>query len=361
MLLRSVSRLFGQRCYSSSFSLMYGQYGDPNEVVLKAETPLDLSGGSLKDFEVLVKFLASPINPADINTIQGVYAVKPVLPAVGGGEGVAEVLATGSKVSDVKNGDWVIPSQAGFGTWRTHAVGTEKFFTRIEKEGLDVLAVAQLSVNPCTAYRMLNDFVELQPGSTVLQNGANSAVGINVIQLAKNCGYKTVNVIRTRPEAEQTKLIDTLKEYGADYVITEEDLRKQDITSEIFKNVPKPHLALNCVGGKNATDCMRLIDQGGVMVTYGGMSRQPLIVPTGSLIFRDQKFVGFWMTRWKLERASDDPEWVAMMDELCGLLKEGKLRSPKTLTYTLDEYKKALALATGNQFVDGKPILVNNY
>ena len=35
--------------------------------------------------------LIAPVNPADINTIQGVYPVKKPLPAVPGNEGVAEV------------------------------------------------------------------------------------------------------------------------------------------------------------------------------------------------------------------------------------------------------------------------------
>lgn len=36
--------------------------------------------------------LAAPINPSDMNTIQGTYAVKPTLPCVLGNEGVGEVL-----------------------------------------------------------------------------------------------------------------------------------------------------------------------------------------------------------------------------------------------------------------------------
>lgn len=40
-----------------------------------------------------------------------------------------------------------------------------------------------LQINPPTAYRMLKDFVDLKPGDTVMQNGANSAVGRAVIQV----------------------------------------------------------------------------------------------------------------------------------------------------------------------------------
>ncbi|KAK2106320.1 hypothetical protein P7K49_015834 [Saguinus oedipus] len=68
-------------------------------------------GGS----DVLVKMLAAPINPSDINMIQGNYGLLPELPAVGGNEGVAQVVAVGSSVTGLKPGDWVIPANAGLG------------------------------------------------------------------------------------------------------------------------------------------------------------------------------------------------------------------------------------------------------
>lgn len=60
------------------------------------------------------------------------------------------------------------------------------------------VSAATISVNPFTADRMLLDFVKLREGDWVVQNGANSGVGQNVIQLARIRGFKTVNVIRDR-------------------------------------------------------------------------------------------------------------------------------------------------------------------
>lgn len=45
----------------------------------------------------------------------GTYAILPDLPAVGGNEGVAEVVEVGSQVKVLKVGDWVIPRDAGVG------------------------------------------------------------------------------------------------------------------------------------------------------------------------------------------------------------------------------------------------------
>lgn len=45
----------------------------------------------------------------------GTYAILPDLPAVGGNEGVAQVVEVGSQVKSLKTGDWVIPKDAGLG------------------------------------------------------------------------------------------------------------------------------------------------------------------------------------------------------------------------------------------------------
>lgn len=72
---------------------------------------------------------------------------------------------------------------------------------------------------------MLHDFVFLNKGDVIIQNGANSACGQNVIQLARIFGYQTVNIIRNRSEPDLENLKNHLKSLGARYVLTEEELR----------------------------------------------------------------------------------------------------------------------------------------
>lgn len=145
--------------------------------------------------------------PRTLHQIEGVYSIKPPLPAIGGNEGVAVVEAVGPDIAPehaVNVGSWVIPSQAAFGTWRTHAVCAAADVTPIPNEdrAVSVDDAATLSVNPCTAYRMLKDFAHggrgVAPGDVVIQNAATSGVGTAVIQIAKAMGVKTINVIRDR-------------------------------------------------------------------------------------------------------------------------------------------------------------------
>lgn len=142
----------------------------------------DLNADQLNSNQVLVKWLASPINPADINQIQGVYPIKPSLPAIGGNEGCACVKKIGSNVKKLKVGDYVIPYNAGLGTWTEFGVYDETKLFSIDNT-LPILHAATLQVNPSTAYRMLKDFVQLEPEDFIIQNGANSAVGRYVIQV----------------------------------------------------------------------------------------------------------------------------------------------------------------------------------
>lgn len=70
--------------------------------------------------EVTVKFLFAPINPADLNMVQGHYPLSPKAPAVAGSEGVAQVVQLGSGVTGLKEGDLVVPAKPALGA--KHAV-----------------------------------------------------------------------------------------------------------------------------------------------------------------------------------------------------------------------------------------------
>lgn len=321
----------------SSFQLIYNDYGDPREVISHRIVELK----PLKENEVLVKMLMAPINPSDINMVEGTYFIRPSLPAIPGNEGVGEVVEVGSAVKTLQVGDWVNPADSGWGTWRNWAVSSPAELSKVSND-IPVMAAATLVVNPCTAYRMLKDFIQLQPGDVVIQNGANSSVGQAVIQLARQWNIRTVNIVRNRPELE--KLAEALKKLGADHVITEEFARSGEMKIFMQSLNSKPKLALNCVGGKSATELLRNLDQKGVMVTYGGMSKQPILVPTGSLIFKEVEIKGYWNTEWnKCHRDSSKKQ--AMLDELCDLIRKGQFLLPDSYDYPLEMHKTAVELA----------------
>lgn len=283
----------------------------------------------------------------------GVYPVKPEFPAVGGNECVAEVLEVGSNVKELKVGDFVVPFATGLGTWRSHAIFKENELMKVPKD-VPLTEAATITVNPCTAYRMLKDFVKLGAGDTVIQNGANSACGQSVIQLCKAWGVNNVGIVRDRPDIGE--LVNYLKSIGASEILTEEQCRSTKIFKE--KQLKKPKLALNCVGGKNALEMSRHLDQEGIMVTYGGMSREPVMVTTSALIFKDHQFRGFWMTRWK-EQNGKSPQAAEMFAELFELTKSGKLKAPKHELISYKNYEEAFKNALSVKGFAGSKILLD--
>ncbi|KAE8602406.1 hypothetical protein XENTR_v10013980 [Xenopus tropicalis] len=314
-------------------ALVYRRHGAFSDVLHLEEVPLFYNGRE----DIYIRMLAAPVNPADINMLHGNYGITPCFPAIGGNEGVGEVIKVGCNVNSVKPGDWVIPTDSGFGTWTTHAVCQAHQVTSIPNN-ISLISAATVSVNPCTAYRMLMDFVTLNPGDTVIQNGANSTVGQAVIQICSSMGINTINVIRDRPNVNA--LIEKLRSLGATYVITEETLQKQEM-ADIFKVVERPKLALNCVGGRSAGDLFTHLMDGSTMVTYGGMSRKPTPVPAKAVIFRNIKLYGFWMTQWKKDNLHDVAKIKGMLSDLIEMVRKGHLLEPACTQIPFKEYETA--------------------
>lgn len=261
-----------------SKAIVYDSHGQPDAVTKLVEVaPVEV-----KDNDVCVKMLAAPINPSDINRIQGVYPVRPELPAVGGYEGVGEVLSVGSAVTSFAPGDLVIPSPPSFGTWQTYIVKNQSVWHKVDK-GVPLEYAATITVNPLTAFLMLEHCISLNSGDAIVQNGATSMVGQCVIQLAKSRGIHNINIIRDRPGVDEVK--ERLKDLGADEVFTEKELEVKNVKS-LLGGIPEPALGFNCVGGNAASLVLKFLRQGGTMVTYGGMSLKPVTVSTSSFIFK---------------------------------------------------------------------------
>lgn len=319
-----------------SKAIVYEAHGEPDTVTKLVEVP----AVEVKEKDVCVKMLAAPINPSDINRIQGVYPVRPEPPAVGGYEGVGEVHSVGSSVTSLSPGDWVIPSPPSFGTWQTYIVNDEKVWHKIEK-GVPMEYAATITVNPLTALLMLEHCVTLNSGDAIVQNGATSMVGQCVIQIAKSRGIHNINIIRDRPGVDEVK--ERLKNLGADEVSTESELEVKNVKS-LLGGIPEPVLGFNCVGGNAASLVLKFLRQGGTMVTYGGMSKKPVSVSTSSFIFKDISLRGFWLQKWLSTDKAEESR--GMIDRLLSLVQEGKLKYKMDLA-PFEDFNTALDKALG--------------
>lgn len=284
--------------------------------------------------QLRIQMKLAPINPADINMIQGVYGIRPDIPFPLGNEGFGIVHAIGEGVEGFRIGQKVLPLTTQAGTWSEYLSIDARKCIRIDSRLPDDVA-AMLRVNPPTAWRMLRDYTSREPGDYVIQNASNSIVGRCVIQFAKSLDLKTINLVR-RPE-----LIDELKELGADEVILEDEFSPKELKKITGGNLPR--LALNAVGGQSAMLLMKGLATGGYMITYGAMGKKPFQLGGGALIFKDLRFQGFWITRWVKEASRADIQ--EMFDEIITAALEVDLKLPVAGRYPINEFTAALTLA----------------
>jgi trans-2-enoyl-CoA reductase len=309
---------------------VYETHGIPAEVLRVAEQSWPQPAAD----EAVVQMRAAPINPADLNMIEGKYPGRIVLPATPGMEGAGTVVEIGSDVHNVKLGDLVILPH-NVGTWREALAVKGEDLVVVPAE-LDPMQAAMLKINPLTAWRLLQGYVQLKPGDWVIQNAANSAAGRAVIQIAHERGYRTVNIVR------RAELIPELKAEGADIVLVDgENLR--DEVKAATGDAPI-RLGLNAVGGESALRLANTLAPDATVVTYGAMSLQPLRIPNGLLIFKNLIFRGIWINKWYDHATpADRMEAFAPLFEMA---RRGKLRTKVERSYPLMEARAAVAHAS---------------
>lgn len=307
-------------------ALSYAAHGDPSEVLRCIEVPVP----ALESDEVLVRLLFAVINPSDLGMIQGRYGRLQDLPAVAGREGVGEVIEVGSNVTELQPGDRVrFPEENG--TWRELTVLNASDALPVPDD-IDPRQAAMAFINPPTAVRLLEDFVDLTPDQWIIQNAANSAVGLSVIDLARHRELNTINVVR------REELIEPLTQRGGTRVVLESEPYEKTLRNDLREGLVR--LGLNSVGGESVAKLIRAMSDGGTVVTFGGMVGDPIRFPTRQLIFNDLRLCGFWLDKWRRSVTSARSRELQL--EVFELMKEGLFQVPVAAVYPLRQFAKAL-------------------
>lgn len=310
-------------------AIQIASYGKPSDVAKCVELA-DVSAPAAN--EVVIDVEASPVNQYDLLMISGGYGYRPELPLIAGTEGAGRVVAIGSAVKHLKEGDRTLvpflhPAWA-------QRIKTDAPWLRALPPG-DVNQFAMMGVNPPTAYLLLTDIVKLPRGSWIIQNGANSGVGRAVVAIAKSLGLKTVNIVR------REEVIAEVKGLGGDVVVLDgADLGKR-VAAETG-NAPI-HLALDGIADASPMNMMGCLADAGTLVSYGGTSRKPMAVHPGSLIFKQQSVRGFWLYFWY--KAAKPEQITTMFDHLAPLVAAGTIATPVAATFGLDNVAQAIAKA----------------
>jgi trans-2-enoyl-CoA reductase len=308
---------------------VYQRYGNPADVLQVETHPWPTPAAD----EVVVKMAAAPINPADLNQIEGKYPVRAELPATPGFEGAGIVAELGPGIKGLTSGALVILPH-NVGTWRD-AAAVKADDLVVVPDGIEAVQAATLKINPLTAWRLLHDYVDLRQGDWVIQNAANSAAGRDVIQIAHELGYKTVNVVR------RAELIDELCAQGGDVVLLDGDNLRDEVKSAT--GGASIRLGLNSVGGDSALRLANCLAPGGTLVSFGAMGLQPIKIPTGLLIFKDLRFRGIWINKWYDN--TTPAERMETFQSIFKMAQRGLLKTKIEKAYPLTEVKAAVAHA----------------
>ncbi|KAF8491134.1 hypothetical protein JB92DRAFT_2835690 [Gautieria morchelliformis] len=276
----------------------------------------------LQEGQVRLKTLACPINPIDNLVIIGRYPVKPKNTFSGeriiGYDGVFQVVESRAP-SNLAEGDYVIPRDHGFGTWRTHATAESSQLLKIPR--LDPRAGAILKLGAGPAYLLLEDMHELKPGDWVIQNAATGVISQLVVQFARLRNVHTVSVVRDRPDCGAVK--SWLQSLGGDVVISESELRSGECKALEGKSFV---LGLDCVFGASGEAMAKLLAPNSTYVNFGLLGGEKLSITSEMILFKGITFRSFRLSKCLASRS--DQQVDALLVKLGDLFATGQIQLP---------------------------------
>ncbi len=239
---------FAQPVPKTMKAIVAHEYGGPD--VLKFE---EVPVPEPKENEILVRVIASGVNPADPLILNGKYAKEfgTHLPLILGYDMAGVVVKTGAKVTKLKVGDPVYAYLLWGGGWAEYCISNETE-SAIKPKSLSFAEASAVPLAALTAWQAF-DLGKLQSGQTVLIHGGSGGVGSFAIQIAK---ARDARVIATASTANQ----DLLKQLGADIAI--------DYTKQKFEEIAHDvDFVLDPVGRDTLARSYGVVKKGGWVVT----------------------------------------------------------------------------------------------
>jgi NADPH:quinone reductase-like Zn-dependent oxidoreductase len=291
--------------------------------------------------------LVSPVNPADLLSVQGRYGRKPPLPATPGFEGVGIVEQSGGGLlSRLRSGRRVAVLNGQGGNWQEQVVIPARQAVPVPA-ALTNDQAATFFVNPASAVIMTRWILKVPPDAWLLQTAAGSALGRMVIRLGRHYRFRTINVVRRREQA------DELRQAGADAVISTSDESIEDRVRDLTAGAGVPY-AIDAVGGATGSAVARALSHGGRLLVYGTLADEPLAVDPRTLMVGQKRIEGFWLSEWA--RAQGILTLLRLFRQIGKLLQAGVLTSEVGAVFPLEDIKQAVAQA-GKPGRQGKVLL----
>ena len=294
------------------------RYGSP-DVLQIGEIPRP----TVKDREVLIRVHAATATPGDcemrsfkfpywwlwivLRLIIGIR--KPRRPVLGM-ELAGEILETGKLVTRYQPGQRVVASTGlRFGAYAEYATLPETTPMAVIPPGVPYQQAATLPVGGVNALHFLR-LGKVQPGASILINGAGGVIGTYAVQIAKTMGGIVTGV-------DSADKLEAIKGLGATHLV---DYQQEDIG----QLAPRYDVIFDVTGRMSYRSMLRLLKPEGRYVLANPRVRDMLRAPFTNLLGRRRVIF-----RFAAERNED-------LDYLLTQIKEGRLRPYIDRVFPLD-------------------------
>jgi NADPH:quinone reductase-like Zn-dependent oxidoreductase len=270
---------------------------DPLSGLVVGELPLPDDRGP-SGF-VRVKLTTSALNHHDIFSLKGVGLAADKLPMVLGGDG-AGVDDDGNEVivhSVVSTPDWrgdeTLDPKRSLLSERYH--GTMADYVWVPARNLvpkpaelSFAEAAALPTSWLTAYRMLFSVSQVQPGSTILVQGAGGGVATALISLGKAAGFRVWATSRSEEKKAKALVLGASECFATGERLPE-----------------RVDVVFDTVGEATWSHSLKSLNPGGTIITCGATSGAAPSADLGRVFFMQLRIIGSTMgTREELVRLS---------------------------------------------------------
>lgn len=286
--------------------------------------------------EVLVRLAASPINPSDLMTVQGLYGIGWDFPLIPGLEGAGRVMAEGGGfMARSLMGKPVACVADKQGLWAEYAV-TKAARCIAMPEDMPMGRAAMSVVNPLTAIALVR--TARRGGHwAAISTAGGGALGRMIEARGRLEGLKIINIVRRSEQAE------AMRESGVRHVLST-DAPDFDAALKALSKKLRCRMAFDAVGGDLTGRLVEAMGRRSEVLVYGALALQAISVNPGTMIFKGVTLRGFWLTDWLMSRSL--PQQILLSRAVTKALRGGFAESRVAGVFDLDRGVDALAAYT---------------
>ena len=253
--------------------------------------------------EVLVRLAASPINPSDLMTVKGEYGTRRDYPAIPGLEGSGTVVTAGSgMMGRFLVGRRVACASAKGGMWAEFNVVPATTCVPLPND-VSFGSGAMSAVNPLTAIALIS-LARKGRHVSAISTGAGGQLGRMIRKRGKEKGVKIINVVR---RAEQ---VAALEADGAAHVLNSTDPEFAGALAELCAKL-RCTMAFDAVGGSLTAQLVEAMGPRSHTLIYGALAQEAVPLHPGTMIFKEAKVEGFWLSQWLPRKSLPQMLWHA--------------------------------------------------